>query len=210
MHRSDQQHGSINVKVVGQTSASVYGITTGTLADTSSITNSGTISVEAVNQVASYAGAWGISVGDMSGTSSITNTGDIIVKTVNEATRSNDSAYATGIWVGSMAAGTSITNSGLISTDLQRAGDDTERAFSVRVNGGAGGALSNSGTLIGGVYLNGSWHDPDQLGFDHHLAPQRHLRWWQLHQPGWRRADSGNVRHRLLCADSCERHAGSY
>ena len=126
------------------------------MADTSSITNSGTISVEAVNQVASSAEAYGIDVGGMTGTASITNTGDIIVKTVNEATRSNDSAYATGIRVSSMAAGTTITNSGLISTDLQRAGDDTERAYAVYVSGGTGGALSNSGTMIGGVYLGGS------------------------------------------------------
>ena len=148
--------GSINVKVVGQTSASVYGISTGSLQDASTVTNSGTISIEAVNQVASYVGAYGIDVGAMTGTASITNTGDIIVKAVNEATRSSDSAYATGIWASSMAAGTSITNSGLISTDVQRAGDDTERAYAVYVGGGTGGALSNSGTMIGGVYLGGS------------------------------------------------------
>lgn len=150
--------GSINVKVVGQTSASAYGIDVGNMADASTITNSGTISIEAVNQVASYVGAYGIDVSAMSGTASITNTGDIVVKAVNEQARSsNQSAYATGIWVSSMAAGTSITNSGLISTDVQNAiGGDTERAYAVYVSGGTGGALSNSGTLIGGAYLGGT------------------------------------------------------
>ncbi|HEX4869800.1 MAG TPA: autotransporter outer membrane beta-barrel domain-containing protein, partial [Moraxellaceae bacterium] len=137
--------GVIAAYAEGDTSASAYGITAGSLSGSASLVNDGSIQAVAVNHFESSAYAYGISTGELTGTASIANNGKIMVGAFNSAQTGDDSAYAYGIQSYIVDAGTSITNAGVIR--VQAAADQgSASAYGIRTNA-MSGTIENSGTI---------------------------------------------------------------
>lgn len=109
-----------------------YGIKTDNLHTSSSITNSGTIIVNASGDNGWWSNGYGIKVGQVfDGSNTITNSGTIEVNAEN--------AY--GIFVSQILDGSSIENTGTISAN------GTSSAYGIKISEKGYGSLSNSGTI---------------------------------------------------------------
>jgi cytoskeletal protein CcmA (bactofilin family) len=178
--------GVIKAVAEGQTSASAYGLYAGSLNGTASVGNTGAIVASALNHAVSSAGAIGIRVSSLNGTNTVTNSGMIVASARNTGMSDDASAYAYGIRATTVGLTSSITNSGTIVADasVDAEGVDAD-AIGIRVTtlngtvtntgkivarnngasgtvagiytgGGTGGQVVNSGSIIGGVVLNGA------------------------------------------------------
>ncbi|MCC2638923.1 MAG: outer rane autotransporter [Moraxellaceae bacterium] len=143
--------GSISATVSsGEKSASAYGVFSNGLSGTSTMTNSGSIEVRA-SAATSYVSAYGLYSNGLNDTASITNSGTIHVQADISGTGTGDTAFAVGIHAGSMGAGSTVTNSGTI---VAQGSGVNEWIYGIQASGS--GAVINSGTIIGGVYLDNS------------------------------------------------------
>ncbi|MDF2447052.1 MAG: outer rane autotransporter [Moraxellaceae bacterium] len=178
--------GVIKAVAEGQTSASAYGIYVGSLNGTASVSNTGAIVVSALNHATESAGAIGLRVSSLNGTNTVTNSGVIVASASNKGMSDDASAYAYGMRASTVNVTSSVTNSGTIIADASAEGPNVDAdAIGIRVStlngtvtntgkiaarnngasgtvagiytgGGTGGQVVNSGTIIGGVVLNGS------------------------------------------------------
>lgn len=163
--------GIITVSATGSggSSATAYGIQVNSLHDSSSLTNSGTITATAVSSGATGSGsayAYGIHTQSLNGTAALGNTGTIT------ATASADTwASAYGIDSQSLNNGAAITNSGTIAATATSA-TSSASAWGIHVTALNSGSVTNSGSITatatstpddtalyqwGGAYGLGSW-----------------------------------------------------
>lgn len=148
--------GTITVSASNQdgsvSGGSVYGIHTGTLNDSASLSNSGLI--DASISVETSVSAYGIYANGLNGTSSITNSGTI---RLNATSLNDDTISAAGIYVNSSAGTATITNSGTI--DITANGRDEGDVYGIYNDGSA--AIVNTGSMNAGIY---TWGNVDNSG----------------------------------------------
>lgn len=160
--------GTITVDINGSGWVSGYGVYTGSLADASQVSNTGTIRVTGtshslLNSSSGSAGSvYGIYTGALSGSAAVSNSG-----TIDVSMEGSSWGYAYGMYFDNGASGTAaITNSGTIkasvvsSNEYQTNDVSGGSAYGIYVSGTISGdaTLTNSGTINASVTGN-TWVD---------------------------------------------------